>query len=161
MGGAQLAQRLTALHAQSAGHDTSSCRRAGSNTTTFTLESDSEDETEQLLEEGQLTSAGLDGAATTAPGGAGAMQRPAADTGDSASDKPVTYNYSFFHLVFALASTYIAMLLTGWGAASQERGLMDIGWASVAMKLVTQWATGLLYIWVLVAPNVLKSRRFA
>ncbi len=26
---------------------------------------------------------------------------------------PVTYNYAFFHLIFALASTYIAMLMTG------------------------------------------------
>lgn len=26
---------------------------------------------------------------------------------------PVTYNYSFFHLVFALASMYLAMLMTG------------------------------------------------
>lgn len=32
----------------------------------------------------------------------------------AASDlAPVTYNYSFFHLIFALASTYIAMLMTG------------------------------------------------
>ena len=26
---------------------------------------------------------------------------------------PVTYNYSFFHFVFALASMYLAMLMTG------------------------------------------------
>ena len=79
----------------------------------------------------------------------------------AAQDVPVTYNYSFFHLVFALASTYIAMLMTGWGEQSEERLLMDIGWASVTMKLLTQWATGLLYIWVLVAPSVLQDRQFA
>ena len=26
---------------------------------------------------------------------------------------PITYNYSFFHLIFALASMYLAMLMTG------------------------------------------------
>lgn len=26
---------------------------------------------------------------------------------------PVTYNYSFFHFIFALASMYLAMLMTG------------------------------------------------
>lgn len=91
------------------------------------------------------------------------MQRVQASAGDGEhrNSGPVTYNYSFFHMVFALASTYIAMLMTGWGAGSETKHLMDIGWASVAMKLVTQWATGLLYIWVLVAPKVLQDRSFA
>jgi serine incorporator 1/3 len=135
--------------------------RAGSNTTTFTLGSDA-DASEALLEQGELTSAGLDGAPTTtqAPdASAMAMARPAAAA--AGEDAPVSYNYSFFHLVFALASTYIAMLMTGWGEGSEQRALLDIGWASVAMKLLTQWATGLLYIWVLVAPSVLQARRFA
>lgn len=83
-------------------------------------------------------------------------------SGDRALDefKPVSYNYSFFHLVFALASAYIAMLLTGWGEGSEERGLMDIGWTSVTMKLLTQWATGLMYMWVLLAPRLLQDREF-
>jgi hypothetical protein len=72
----------------------------------------------------------------------------------------VTYNYSFFHLIFALASTYIAMLLTGWGRGGDERNLLDIGWASVTMKLLTLWFTGLLYIWVLIAPAVVQDREF-
>ena len=32
---------------------------------------------------------------------------------------PVTYNYSFFHFIFALASMYLAMLMTG-GARSDR-----------------------------------------
>lgn len=128
--------------------------RAGSNTTTFTLDSD--DEAEALLEQGELTSAGLDG--QTAPD-AQSMARPAMAAA-AAAEEPVSYNYSFFHLVFALASMYMAMLMTGWGKGAQEHGLMDIGWASVTMKLVTQWATGLLYMWVLVAPTVLQEREF-
>jgi hypothetical protein len=45
--------------------------------------------------------------------------------------QPVTYNYSFFHLIFALASCYIAMLMTGWGTGAEERDLIDVGWVSV------------------------------
>jgi hypothetical protein len=37
---------------------------------------------------------------------------------------PVAYNYSFFHLIFALASMYIAMLMTGWGSSTQVRVLI-------------------------------------
>ena len=65
-----------------------------------------------MQEEG--TSAGLDGAPP--PG----MSRAArtADEAEAASKAaedmtPVTYNYSFFHFVFALASMYLAMLMTG------------------------------------------------
>ena len=87
--------------------------RAGSNTTSFTFDSDGEDEADEaLLEQGELTSTGLDGAG--APVATAGMARPAAADG-AARDVPVTYNYSFFHLVFALASTYIAMLMTGVG----------------------------------------------
>ena len=28
--------------------------------------------------------------------------------------EPVTYNYSWFHFIFSLASMYIAMLMTGY-----------------------------------------------
>jgi serine incorporator 1/3 len=127
--------------------------RAGSNTTTFTLESD--EETEALMEEGDTTSAGLDGMSGPE---AASMQRPTPSA--TSPDLPVTYNYSFFHLLFALASCYIAMLLTGWGRGADERNLMDIGWASVTMKLLTLWCTGLLYVWVLLAPTMLQDRAF-
>jgi hypothetical protein len=53
---------------------------------------------------------------------AAAEARPGA--GGTALDAfaPVTYNYSFFHLIFALASMYIAMLMTGWGSSVQVGG---------------------------------------
>jgi serine incorporator 1/3 len=93
------------------------------------------------------------------------MESPSAGSthrGGRALDEytPVTYNYSFFHLVFALASAYMGMLLTGWGDGAEERGLMDIGWTSVTMKLLTQWSTGLLYCWALVAPAIRQDRTF-
>ena len=57
------------------------------------------------------TSAGLDGGARMTRGARTADE--AKPEGDLA---PVTYNYAFFHLIFALASTYIAMLMTRWVA---------------------------------------------
>lgn len=74
--------------------------------------------------------------------------------------QPVTYNYSFFHLIFALASCYIAMLMTGWGTGAEERDLIDVGWASVWVKLCTQWLTAATYCWMLVAPSMLAERAF-
>ena len=74
--------------------------------------------------------------------------------------KPVTYNYSFFHLIFALASCYIAMLMTGWGTGAEERDLIDVGWVSVWVKLCTQWLTAATYCWMLVAPTFLVDREF-
>ena len=65
-----------------------------------------------VQEEG--TSAGLDGLP------AAGMSRAArtADEAEAASKAaeemtPVTYNYAFFHFIFALASMYLAMLMTG------------------------------------------------
>jgi len=73
---------------------------------------------------------------------------------------PVSYNYSFFHLIFALASMYIAMLLTGWGAVAQEKDRLDVGWTSVWVKIGAEWVTGLLYCWTLVAPTFFPDREF-
>lgn len=73
---------------------------------------------------GAHTSAGLDG---VAPGAVQASRADGSAAGAAANKaaiddyKPVSYNYSFFHLIFALASMYIAMLMTGWGAVEQER----------------------------------------
>ena len=55
---------------------------------------------------------------------------------------PTRYSYSFFHGVFALASAYLGMLLTGWGArgdgdAGDAGDIRDVdsGWASVWVKI--------------------------
>ena len=70
----------------------------------------------------------------------------------------VSYSYAFFHTIFALASMYIAMLMTGWGTGAGERELVDVGWASVGVKLGTAALAAGTYAWVLVAPVVFPDR---
>ncbi|KAI4317742.1 hypothetical protein L6164_025588 [Bauhinia variegata] len=74
---------------------------------------------------------------------------------------PVTYSYSFFHLIFALASMYSAMLLSGWTNSTESSDLIDVGWTSVWVRICTEWVTAGLYGWTLVAPLILPDREFA
>jgi hypothetical protein len=81
---------------------------------------------------------------------------------DAGRPKPVRYVYSFFHVIFALASMYSAMLLTGWGSKGMEgRDIIDVGWPSVWVKIVSQWVTAALYIWTMLAPIVFPDRDFS
>lgn len=141
--------------------------RAGSNSRLFVLD-DSHDAAENnpertslLDQESQLTSAGLDGAP---PVDQGVSRQPAeapkAPSSSLDDFKPVSYNYSFFHLIFALASMYISMLMTGWGSQVQDKERLDQGWASVWVKIVAQWFTATLYLWTLVAPVLFPDRQF-
>ena len=73
----------------------------------------------------------------------------------------VAYNYTFFHLIFGLASMYVAMLINGWSTVDSETGdLVMVGhsWTSVWVKVVSSWITYLLYYWTLVAPILLPDR---
>lgn len=73
---------------------------------------------------------------------------------------PVSYSYSFFHLIFALSSMYSAMLLSGWTSSSGNSDLIDVGWTSVWVRIATEWVTAGLYIWSLIAPLVFPDREF-
>ncbi|CAI9118607.1 OLC1v1020199C1 [Oldenlandia corymbosa var. corymbosa] len=73
---------------------------------------------------------------------------------------PVTYSYSFFHLIFALACMYSAMLLSGWTDSSETSDLINVGWTSVWVRICTEWVTAGLYIWSLVAPLIFPDREF-
>ncbi|KAL8524787.1 hypothetical protein ACS0TY_014412 [Phlomoides rotata] len=77
-----------------------------------------------------------------------------------AEARPVTYSYMFFHLIFALASMYSAMLLSGWTSDSENADLIDVGWTSVWVRICTEWVTAGLYIWSLIAPLLLPDREF-
>ncbi|THU48546.1 hypothetical protein C4D60_Mb06t00100 [Musa balbisiana] len=75
--------------------------------------------------------------------------------------KPVSYSYAFFHLIFSLASMYSAMLLTGWSTSVGGSGkLVDVGWPSVWVRIITGWATASLFIWSLIAPLIFPERDF-
>eukprot|EP01113_Clastostelium_recurvatum_P036971 TRINITY_DN535_c0_g1_i1.p1 TRINITY_DN535_c0_g1~~TRINITY_DN535_c0_g1_i1.p1 ORF type:complete len:453 (-),score=117.12 TRINITY_DN535_c0_g1_i1:115-1473(-) len=78
---------------------------------------------------------------------------------------PVKYNYSFFHLTFALGAMYICMLLTNWMTISHDDAdhsvNVDTGMVSVWVKMVSGWLTIGLYIWTLVAPILLPNREWS
>eukprot|EP00026_Physarum_polycephalum_P008459 Phypoly_transcript_08545.p1 GENE.Phypoly_transcript_08545~~Phypoly_transcript_08545.p1 ORF type:complete len:454 (+),score=42.65 Phypoly_transcript_08545:52-1362(+) len=75
-----------------------------------------------------------------------------------------SYNYSFFHLSFALGGMYVCMLLTNWMTISGQRDEseygVDSGYGSVWVKMVTSWVAVILYLWALVAPVLLPDREW-
>ena len=78
-----------------------------------------------------------------------------------ANIRPLRYNVSFFHVIFALASCYTAMLMTDWGSGQgTSRDQIGVGWASVWVKAISTWVTAGLYTWTLVAPLLLQDRVF-
>lgn len=134
-----------------------SALRAGSSTSFFQVESDDEEVAVPPY------------APLAAPGDPAAsedeneMEPDDSDAGSPRATRrnkgPVPYNYAFFHLIFAMAAMYTAMLMTGWGQG-QSQGQVDVGWASVWVKIASQWATAALYLWTMLAPVILPDRDF-
>lgn len=140
-----------------------SALRAGSNTQLFTLADDDDDAVGGSAGVAQplLDAEGAAGDGAAAPGAVSATRVAPGTAAAAALDEyaPVPYNYSFFHLIFALASMYMAMLFTGWGTASEmEKDRIDIGWASVWIKSASMLVMSALYAWTLVAPVLLPDR---
>ena len=93
-------------------------------------------------------------------------------TGEKADDETedeggVTYSYTQFHIMFALAACYCAMLLTRWGEVvttdrdgSTELDLHD-STLSVWLKVVSSLLCYLIYIWAMVAPPLCPDRDFS
>ena len=70
------------------------------------------------------------------------------------------YNYSLFHVVFLLATTWVATLLTQNIDFEREEHLSPIGrtyWASW-VKIVSAWVCYVIFGWSLVAPVVMPGR---
>lgn len=71
------------------------------------------------------------------------------------------YNYTLFHVIFFLSTTWVATLLTmNFNADTVEDSFVPVGrtyWASWA-KIVSAWICYGIYIWSLVAPLVLPDR---
>ncbi|PNH09910.1 hypothetical protein TSOC_003432 [Tetrabaena socialis] len=108
------------------------------------------------------TSAGLDGvpdvAEATREAVTGGAPKPKADL------TPVSYNYSFFHLIFALASMYIAMLMTGWGSVAQFparylEGAAGCAGGSVPANICSPPATLLATAWRRVLTRGARPRK--
>jgi len=81
-----------------------------------------------------------------------------------------SYNYSLFHLAFALGAMYVTMLLTNWSVVSSDfvssteyvevRGETDSGWVAVFVKLLTVLSAFGLYSWTVFAPMILPNRHW-
>ncbi|KAI1845735.1 hypothetical protein JX265_000086 [Neoarthrinium moseri] len=70
------------------------------------------------------------------------------------------YSYSVFHVIFFLATCWVATLLTQGQNIEDEGDFATVGrtyWASW-VKIVSAWACYLMYIWTLVAPIALPDR---
>lgn len=92
-------------------------------------------------------------------------------TGDERDDERsgTRYNYSWFHVIFAIGAMYVAMLLTDWnvvktspmpGTPANSDDDVFIGRSEVAMwmRVVSSWVCMLLYIWSLLAPVLMPDR---
>lgn len=93
-------------------------------------------------------------------------QQSSDDSDDTPADDEkfgVHYSYSFYHLVFCLASMYVAMLLTNWNTfQTQDSTIIVIGrsLASLWVKVASSWVCLLLYVWTLVAPVLIPDREW-
>jgi serine incorporator 1/3 len=70
------------------------------------------------------------------------------------------YNYTLFHIIFFLATAWVATLLTMNFEESTANDLIAVGrsyWASW-VKIVSSWVCYAIYTWTLVAPMVLPDR---
>lgn len=70
------------------------------------------------------------------------------------------YNYSVFHVIFFLATTWIASLLDMSISADQDGDFAPVGRTYFAswVKVVSAWLCYALYTWTLIAPVVLPER---
>ncbi|KAI5635363.1 serine incorporator (Serinc) domain-containing protein [Phthorimaea operculella] len=71
----------------------------------------------------------------------------------------VAYSWTFFHMVFALATLYIMMTLTNWYNPADQLSTQNT--ASMWVKMVSSWMCVGLYVWTLIAPAVFPDRDFS
>ena len=94
-------------------------------------------------------------------GGGGGFGMGGGDDGDGGGEVH-PFAASYFHLVFATASMYSAMLFVGWRRQAQvDANKLDAGWESTYVKIACGFISGLLYLWTLVAPLLFPDRDFA
>jgi len=76
-------------------------------------------------------------------------------------EEGVAYSWSFFHIMFGLASLYVMMTLTNWYQPSSSIEDFSSNLAAVWIKIVSSWLCLALYTWTLVAPMILTDRDFS
>jgi hypothetical protein len=75
--------------------------------------------------------------------------------------EPVSYNFFYFHLIFALGALYVSMLMSDWYSVTPDGAKevqVDTGTGSVWVKIVSGWVSILLYIWTLLGPVLFPDR---
>jgi hypothetical protein len=72
----------------------------------------------------------------------------------------VSYSYSFFHVMFCLASLYVMMTLTAWYRPESNVHHLSLNEASVWVKMSSSWVCVLIYAWTLVIPSLFPDREF-
>ncbi|KAE8675911.1 Serinc-domain containing serine and sphingolipid biosynthesis protein isoform 2 [Hibiscus syriacus] len=76
------------------------------------------------------------------------------------AEDAVPYSYGFFHFVFATGAMYFAMLLIGWNTHHTiKKWTIDVGWTSSWVRIVNEWVAVCVYLWMLVAPVILRWRQ--
>ncbi|KAI4464280.1 serine incorporator [Holotrichia oblita] len=75
-------------------------------------------------------------------------------------EETVAYSWSFFHLMFALATLYVMMTLTNWYKPNSSLQTLNANSASMWIKAISSWLCLGLYGWTLAAPIILKDREF-
>jgi len=73
----------------------------------------------------------------------------------------VAYSWSFFHVMFALATLYVMMTLTAWFSPTADISHVSSNMAAVWVKIVSSWMCLGLYTWTIIAPCVLPDRDFS
>jgi len=73
----------------------------------------------------------------------------------------VAYSWSFFHLMFALATLYVMMTLTAWFSPTADITQISSNMSAVWVKIVSSWMCIALYIWTIIGPCVLPDRDFS
>ncbi|KAM0729708.1 putative serine incorporator [Formica fusca] len=76
-------------------------------------------------------------------------------------EEKVAYNWSFFHLMFALATLYVMMTLTNWYKPNSSLDTLNANAASMWVKIISSWMCLALYVWSLIAPAVFPNRDFS
>jgi len=72
----------------------------------------------------------------------------------------VSYSWSLFHVMFALATLYVMMTLTNWYSPSSDLTQFSSNSGAMWVKIISSWLCCALYVWTLIAPTILRDRDF-